>query len=907
MARPNWKVISSLGPEMLPHLSGMTDIAVAEVGADGIITNANAEAYTRYGWQNGMRLPSSILAKLQGIYPGEPLQLPMRGDTDRIMLALRVRAEAGWVLLSYPQDDDLLGIRPSRFKSLVEKIPVLILRMQADGTVLYANSEAERMTGYTLAELRGTPFWVPVVHPEDRWKVVGAVRRAVEGRKAIVAVRFIAASSAVRFAEMHLFPPTDERPDEVEAVVFDVTEQSEVEDALFQSEVLYRTFLEQSPMGMLHLDREGLVTFENHQFRQIVGEDLEDAWLGRRIYDIGGLEPGLLELLRTMLSQGIPVQGAHIAFTASPQKATQYLIIRGTPIHQPDGSIVGGVLSIEDVTTQRHREAELKLRGRYSEAEAALREAAIDTSREADFLREAVRIMGEAAVGERVHILTDSEGDDYKTIAEWDAYGGLPNPLVVPRPLMTAFNRRPNKDDILYIRHPDKAKTRQALIEHTGAAEALWVPIRQAARRAYVLIDRVEPQPGHQPFWSALDVELAQRLVRLFETLWTWLQVESRYHLAVSTIDDALFNFTFGANGKRIYRFLTPQVEALTGHPAQAVFFDADDPLDWVQEVVVDEDRAAVEAHDAALRAGQESRVSYRVRRPNAALDAAPRWLLEQATPLIGSDGQVTASGILTDVTEQKAAEAVLMQAKSDAETANRLKSAFIATMSHEIRTPLGAVNGYADLLRRELSEFTDATSATVPNEVMEFAEAIQENAQKLLGLVNDLFDLTNIEFGSMSLRRIRVPLHPIIEQSIERFAPLLSRKGLALITDFAEDELVVDGDPHRVTQIIDNLLSNAVKFTETGHITIRTARVGDEVEVAIRDTGVGMSEGYLDQLFTPFMQEDNALSRHYEGTGLGLALVKRILDLMEGRIDVQSAKDDGSTFTVYLPAALEE
>ncbi|GAB5518392.1 MAG: hypothetical protein RhofKO_06430 [Rhodothermales bacterium] len=907
MALPNWKVISSLGPEMLPHLSGMTDIAVAEVGPDGIITNANTEAYTLYGWQKGMRLPSSILVRLQGIYPGEPLQLPMRGDSGRIMLALRIRTEAGWVLLSYPQEDDALGSRPSRFKSLVEKIPVLILRMQADGVVLYANSEAERMTGYTLEELRGTPFWVAVVHPEDRWKVVGAVRRAIEGRKAIVAVRFIAASSAVRFAEMHLFPPTEERPDEVEAVVFDVTEQSEVEDALFQSEVLYRTFLEQSPMGMLHLDREGLVTFENHQFRQIVGEELEDAWLGRRIYDIDGLELGLIELLRTMLSQGIPVQGAHIAFTASKQKPTQYLIIRGTPIHQPDGSIVGGVLSVEDVTTQRHREAELKLRGRYSEAEAALREAAIDTAKEADFLYEAVRIIGEAAVGERVHVLTEAEDDDYTTLAEWDAYGGIPQPLQVPRPLMTAFNRRPNKDDVLYIQHPDKAKTRQALIEYTGAAEAIWVPIRQASRRAYVLIDRVEPQPEEQSFWSALDIELAQRLVRLFETLWAWLKVESRYHLAVSTIDDALFNFTFDRDGRRIYRFLTPQVEALTGHTPEALLFDAEARLNWARYVVHDEDRAGVEAHDAALRKGEESRVSYRVRVPDAAFDAGPRWLLEQATPHVSTSGRITVSGILTDVTEQKAAEAVLMQAKSDAETANRLKSAFIATMSHEIRTPLGAVNGYADLLRRELAEFSEATNTQVPHEVTEFAEAIQENAQKLLGLVNDLFDLTNIEFGSMSLRRIRVPLHPIIEQSVQRFSPLLSRKGLALITDFAEDDLVVDGDPHRVTQIIDNLLSNAVKFTEVGHITIRTSQVGDDVHVAIRDTGVGMSKDYLDQLFTPFMQEDNALSRHYEGTGLGLALVKRILDLMEGRIEVESAKDEGSTFTVYLPAALDE
>src|SRR5690606_33556762 len=133
--------------------------------------------------------------------------------------------------------------------------------------------------------------------------------------------------------------------------------------------------------------------------------------------------------------------------------------------------------------------------------------------------------------------------------------------------------------------------------------------------------------------------------------------------------------------------------------------------LRWEEAVVYDEDRAEVRAHDETLRGGAESRVTYRVRHRNGAL----RWLHEHGTPQPDPTGHTIVSGIVTDVTEQKIAEAVLREAKQQAESANQLKSAFIATMSHEIRTPMGAVNGFAELLARELAELEEGTGTALP------------------------------------------------------------------------------------------------------------------------------------------------------------------------------------------------
>ena len=317
-----------------------------------------------------------------------------------------------------------------------------------------------------------------------------------------------------------------------------------------------------------------------------------------------------------------------------------------------------------------------------------------------------------------------------------------------------------------------------------------------------------------------------------------------------------------------------------------------------MESVIHVDDSPLVRAHNKTLMEGHESRVVYRI----CHRDGSTRWLREHATPRRDATGMTAVNGIISDVSEQKAAELVLLQAKKEAEASDRGKTAFIATMSHEIRTPLGAVNGFSQLLQKELEEFEEELTTDIPEQIYEFVSAISERSQKLQALVHDLFELSNIEMGKTSIQLARVSVAASLRAAVEKIRPSAERKGLRLNLSVHDNELHILGESRRLNQILDNLLSNAVKFTDEGEINVLLKSVNDSAVVEIEDTGVGIAASYLDQLFEAFSQEEDWRNRKYQGTGLGLALVKRLVEMMNGKVSAKSQKGKGSTFTLSFP-----
>lgn len=226
------------------------------------------------------------------------------------------------------------------------------------------------------------------------------------------------------------------------------------------------------------------------------------------------------------------------------------------------------------------------------------------------------------------------------------------------------------------------------------------------------------------------------------------------------------------------------------------------------------------------------------------------------------------------------------------AESANRMKSEFLASMSHELRTPLNGIMGYAELLRE---------STTGENQ--EFAGVILDSSEHLLDLVNSILDLAKIESGKMELVMRPEPLRSLIDKIVRTYQPPAAKKGLELAVTLADDlpaDFVCDAT--RVVQVLNNLLSNAIKFTDHGRVEVRVSRVGDELEFVVADSGCGIAPDMLSHVFERFSQADNFLTRRHQGTGLGLALVKELVDLMGGSVNVRSELEKGSEFIVRLP-----
>lgn len=283
--------------------------------------------------------------------------------------------------------------------------------------------------------------------------------------------------------------------------------------------------------------------------------------------------------------------------------------------------------------------------------------------------------------------------------------------------------------------------------------------------------------------------------------------------------------------------------------------------------------------------------------------DGTHHWITIDSVPLFKPNDpkpfQVFTT--FTDVTDQKNFERAMLRAKEKAEEADKLKSAFLANMSHEIRTPLNGIMGHIDLaLSNNLSE-------ECRGENKEGLEVSRESGHLLVSIINDILDLSKIEAGQMDISKQAFPVRRMVDQTMKVGNMLVNQRKKSITLSQEVDPTIsncICGDNFRLQQIVNNLVSNAVKFTETGGVDLRVRLQpdGKMLQFSVEDSGRGISEDQLEVVFEPFRQADYSDTRKFGGTGLGLTISRKLIELMGGKLWVDSTVGVGSTFFFTLP-----
>lgn len=429
------------------------------------------------------------------------------------------------------------------------------------------------------------------------------------------------------------------------------------------------------------------------------------------------------------------------------------------------------------------------------------------------------------------------------------------------------------------------------------AANGTWAYLEALGKAVYT--------PG------GMRVIVSSRIVTEKAHLITLGQTETRFMNVVEGLGEGLF--IIDKNESIMYA--NTRITQLTGYSQEELIGSI------AKKTLVEESGwASFDESRARTLNGKSDELELQMHRKNGVLF----WTHVNLTPFINHEGVIIGSlAAVTNITERKIAERKLEEArellesqidelrraKEKAEEMSRLKSAFLANMSHEIRTPMNSILGFASVLREQLESNVDQES----KQSSEFALMIEKSGKRLLSTINGILDLARIESDRVEISPTWVCISTEVAQMVKVLEPLARQKGLDLRYRSSErfDGIEVLLDHEALSHIANNLIGNSIKFTEHGFVEVmleleqihdRTHKADMGITLYVMDSGIGISEEFIPHIFDEFKQESSGWARSYEGTGLGLTITRRLVDLMGGEIAVTSSRGKGATFKVWLP-----
>ncbi|MCA9974073.1 MAG: PAS domain S-box protein [Anaerolineales bacterium] len=786
--------------------------------------------------------------------------------------------------------------RSLRFmQTLMDTIPLPIFSKDVNGRYEGCNVAFTRMVDRPWAEVLGKSAHdlmpaelADIYQAKDRELLQAGGVQAYETRARH------AAHVQLRDIILHQAELTNEAGDTngLVGVVLDITELKEAQADLRQAKEYAERLFHVVPSATFTVDKAGYITSWNQKAAELLGYEAAE---------ILGQSCSMFAVTPCQESCGLFGSGndsgvSGVECQVRTKDGRLLSVVKNTQLlYDAAGQVIGGIESFEDITARKRMEARLR---RQLQEEEVLRQVAAATvtaeTMEASLHEVCVHLAHFYQVPKAAFALIDAQSMHAEIIADYQNLE-VPSPLdeVIPLLNVAPLAQLTTQSHPLALTDVAEAHFLQPILDivrEFGIQSAFFIPIVMGG----VLVGMLELDATTRRSFSDADVNLGENVALLIKQSLLRRRAEQALQKQRDFAQQIMRNMGQGlvtAYPDWTIGYANPAFAELIGWEPEAL------PGQSVLDLVYQPDPEMITALRSRWMRGEmlEFEVPLKHRRGayvHALITAVPQW----------QDGRVEGViAVVTDLTKRKETEKALAAARDQALEASRLKSEFLANMSHEIRTPLNGVIGMTSLL----------LDTPLSEEQQDYAETIRSSSDVLLSLINDILDLSKIEAGKLELEEQPFDVRDCVEAALDVVVARAAEKGLELayvMNDPVPQAIV--GDVTRLRQVLVNLLNNAVKFTEAGEVILTVSQEGGpsllqgtlpdepvELHFAVQDTGIGIPEERRNRLFMSFSQIDASTTRKYGGSGLGLAISKHLVEMMGGRIWVESTPGRGSTF----------
>ncbi len=821
---------------------------------------------------------------------GSGLMMPLRdleGDVQGFLKIMQDKTERR-------QIEEALRQSENRYRTLADAVPQLMWSKSADGRLEFCNQHWQNYTGIK-PEFPVVAPMLEIFHPLDLPKIVAARNRAIAaGESYEFECRVLRFDGTYRWHLARVVPVKDSGGQVVQwvGIGIDIDDRFQAEESLAESDRRFRFLAESLPHLIWNVDSAGEIRFANQKWSEYLGmsygEAAQNNW--DSLMPPSDLASGLARWQECLIT-GEVYQAEFRLLRASDQMERWHLS-RAVPIRGASGEIVEWIGTNTDI----HDRKQAQLNEQFlSGLEIRLRQR----SNPAEMLWEAMNSLGEYLNVDRcIWHEIDVEAD--RAIVEQDWH--QPDLASTAGTYQISDFKTPELKDLslagqtLVISDIANDPQTAPFVDNYGAVgirALVDVPCLQEGRWVALLVVTSKAVRHWRPDEVSLIQEMVARLWSVIQharALQDLHESEARFRALADNI--AQLTWMTDATGwifwynQRWFDYTGTTLEEMQG-------------WGWQQVHHPEHFDRVVAKFRHCIETGEPWEDTF----PLRGTDGSYRWFLSRAVPIRDLQGKVLRwCGTNTDITDRLNAEAERERllarekvAREEAERANRVKDEFLAVLSHELRTPLNPIVGWTKLLR---------SNCLTPEKQRYALETIERNAKLQTQLIEDLLDVSGILQGKVSLNIVPVDLAGAIGSAIETVRLSAEVKSIQISTEFAPALGFVLGDAARLQQVVWNLVSNAVKFTSPGgKIELKLDRLDTDAQITVTDTGKGIEPDFLPYVFDYFRQADSTYTRKFGGLGLGLAIVRHLVELHGGTVKSDSAGEgQGATFTVRIP-----